>query len=309
MIILIKIGKRYLNSHYFLNSGKILKKTPPLLFQRGILGKIVYILNFHSNNFCISLRKKKKIPLPPFSKGDFWKEHIPYPLRRGQGDFKKNFFYNSPSIVLSLIKKFLIKYYLKLSFLFLILFTITACDLFSTRSPEEPNTGKSSNQPATSPSIVISNFIYSIEEKNTQNYLSCLLETGESTTQSYNFIPSSEALAQYFDIFKDWGIDKERQYFTNFLTKINTEVAPSLVLSNDRFDVLLPDSAVYIANYKLIISPNIQSLQNEYLGTLQFTIIPNNTGLWNISKWTDISITVNDTLKPSWSFLKAQLSN
>jgi len=184
---------------------------------------------------------------------------------------------------------------------------LSACDMFSTRNPEEPDTGKSSFVPPTSPSIVISNFVSAVAEKNVENYLLCLADTAQSDKFYFNFKPTADAFALYSSIFVNWSRHSERNYFNKLITNMPDEVYPKISLTNTRFEVLLPDSAVFVADYDLKVEHLINSVNKHFNGRLQFTVYPRDNGLWSIKSWYDYDV-IQDTVQ-SWSFLKAQLAN
>jgi hypothetical protein len=181
------------------------------------------------------------------------------------------------------------------------------CDLFSTRTPEEPNKKKSSFVPPTSASIVISNFINSITEKNVDNYIACLADTSQGDRFPFFYRPSSEASATYSSTFMSWNLFSERRYFSTLLNATPTDIIPAISLINGKFDVLSPDSAVFTSSYLLSVKHTIDALAKSYAGTLQLTIVPRTSGLWSIRTWYDIQNT-SDSLQ-SWSILKARLAN
>ena len=53
----------------------------------------------------------------------------------------------------------------------------------STRTPEAPDTGRSTYFPPTSPATVLSNLRYAVLEKNTENFMLCLSD--QSTRSKY----------------------------------------------------------------------------------------------------------------------------
>ncbi len=184
---------------------------------------------------------------------------------------------------------------------------ISACDMFSTRNPEEPDRGKSSYVPPTSPSIVVSNFISAIAEKNVENYLLCFADTSKSDKFYFQFKPTADAFSLYSSIFANWSIHSERNYFNKLINNIPADILPQISFKNTRFEVLLPDSAVFVADYELNIKHLINSVKKHFNGRLQFAIYPRDNGLWSIKSWYDYDVN-KDTVQ-SWSFLKAQLAN
>lgn len=190
--------------------------------------------------------------------------------------------------------------------LLLLIGLLLSCDLFRTRTPEEPDTGKSSFIPPTSAELVIANFSNAIKEKNTENYKSCFLDD-ETFDLKFLFIPSSDAITRFPSVFTSWTIENERSAFFSLVTKMPIDKAPILTFSNSNLD-LMSDSALFSADYFLKIEHNLTNLPTKYAGTLQFTLLRRSSGFWFIQKWLDSSIP-NDTIGNSWSILKAMLIN
>ena len=187
----------------------------------------------------------------------------------------------------------------------ILIFLLVSCNLLETRDPELPNSDKSSYLPPTSPNIVISNFINAIVEKNTENYILCF--SSDTDENVFTFQATADAYAIYTSIFDHWDTDDERGYFLSMISNLDEDSKPVVVFSNQKFDVLSPDSSVFIADYSLNISHNLATIENDFTGTLQFTLYPKTDALWCIVRWIDIKNT-QDTLD-SWSILKAVFAN
>ena len=67
---------------------------------------------------------------------------------------------------------------------------ISGCDIFTTRTPENPLNAGGIFTPPTSASLVIENLLNAIKEKNTENYILCLADTTRNARQSFQFYPS-----------------------------------------------------------------------------------------------------------------------
>lgn len=197
------------------------------------------------------------------------------------------------------------KFILQIVFI-IILSQFFGCELFVTRAPEEPETKKSSYQPPTSPSITITNFINSIIEKNPDNYLSCFYNENSELTK-FSFIPSNEVRTTYAALFQDWNIQNERIYFYSLMNKLPLDVKPEVKIETVPFDILTPDSAIFNTNYYLFFNHSIENYPKVFSGNLQFTIIPNKSGLWSILRWID-NKNEKDT-NFTWSLLKVRFSN
>lgn len=185
----------------------------------------------------------------------------------------------------------------------------TGCDLFSTREPEKPVTSSGTFLPPTSASIVIENLQNAIKEKNAENYILCLADTTKNAKRSFQFTPSSDVAARYATLFSTWGIANERQYLITMLSKISSDDYPLLTLSNNRFDVITPDSAVFVSDYTLIANHTSATAPTKVTGVIRFTIIPDATGLWAISRWSDANLAQGGVIQSTWSEMKAQFSN
>ncbi|MDW8218898.1 MAG: hypothetical protein RML40_00055 [Bacteroidota bacterium] len=195
----------------------------------------------------------------------------------------------------------------------LIITTLWSC-IFVTRTPELPDTRRSSFQPPTSAQIVLSNFQAALREKNPENYVQCLVagDTASTTTGPRRFVfePSAEAAARFGGVFAAWSVARERQTFIALTAKIPSQSFPVLTLTNERFEFLSPDSAIFVSDYRLQPNYDMPGAPVEFAGTLRFTILSFPNGFWAISRWSDQkSNSATAAALPSWSILKAQFAN
>ncbi len=186
---------------------------------------------------------------------------------------------------------------------------LLSCSLFETRTPEDPSGSTSSFQQPTSELIVISNLQNSVKESNTDNFMRCLADTTQGARRNFHFEPSSEALASYTEQFKVWTLQNERQAFNSMASKVASTTRSELVLSNGRFELRVPDSAVYISDYILRVPHSSASISKIAAGYLRLTIVPNQLNQWSIERWTDAKSGSNDSIPTTWSVLKAQFAN
>jgi len=100
---------------------------------------------------------------------------------------------------------------------FLLILFLVSCDLFTTRTPELPDTAAQTNIAATNPDSLFKNFQTSIEKGILQNYISCFVDTS-FLKRKFKFIPSSGSVTQY-PILNGWNFDAEKQYFQNEIIK------------------------------------------------------------------------------------------
>jgi hypothetical protein len=192
-----------------------------------------------------------------------------------------------------------------------ILFFITivllySCDLFSTRTPETPNAARNNFKTPNTADIVIDNFIFAINEKSTDNYLSCLSDTVFGG-HAFIFIPSAEAVSKFPEIFNSWDRLAEYRVFQTILKNLKANQNTNLIFKNGDFDTKLPDSAIYITDYVLTVPHNTVGFPTEFSGSLQFILKHDDNSLWSITQWTDISKS-KDSSVVSWSTLKANFT-
>jgi hypothetical protein len=177
---------------------------------------------------------------------------------------------------------------------------VCGCDLFETREAELPDQPRSNFQSAVTPQILIQNLIYSLQDKNVENYLACFSDPS-FTDMDYKFSPSSGASSQFPSLASDWSRNDEEQYFNNMKSKIPDNLPVTLILSNT---VSSPqgDSLLYSASYSLNVPHNDANIPRDYQGDLQFSMIRDSRSVWAIYYWQDSK---NSDL-PSWSELKGR---
>ncbi len=191
--------------------------------------------------------------------------------------------------------------------LLIIFALVSSCDIFSTRNPEAPDTERSSFQPPTSANIVINNFVNAVEEKNPENYSACFPELSDEDL-FFEFVPSSEANSRFPELFSDWNSQTERSYFISLTSGLGEDAVSELKLNDDRFEILMPDSAVYVADYYFYVEHSQTSISKEFAGTMQLTLAPDDNQLWSVRRWID-AVNPEDTIETTWSILKANFSN
>ena len=187
-------------------------------------------------------------------------------------------------------------------------FYLNSCDFLSTRNPEPPDKTRTKNKPPVSSDIVISNLSISFDEKNSDNYKACFADSSLGDNLNFHFKPSPNAAARYATIFKYWNISLERSYFSSLISTIPIDNKLSLEYSNNQYETTSSDSVVYVTNYLITAEHNISTLPKLFSGTMRLTIKPRQSGLWAITEWYDYELD-SDSLKNSWSVLKAGFSN
>lgn len=172
------------------------------------------------------------------------------------------------------------------------------CELFTARDPEPPVEPRSTFQPALSSDIVLTNLVYSLSERNTQNYLACL--TGNSFQKlNYTFVPSAEAISKFPIFLEEWSLLNEEQYLNNIIAKIPEETPITLSLQ-DTVRTIQGDSVFYSARYILTVPHNDVNKPTSFQGELKFKLLRDAQNFWSIFFWQDIKTSAT----PSWSELK-----
>jgi hypothetical protein len=185
---------------------------------------------------------------------------------------------------------------MKYIYLILIAGLITGCDIFETRDAELPDETRSNYTTPSERTILIQNLINSFSDKNTNNYTKTFSDPN-LTDKLFFFNPSSTALR--FQIWENWNISDEIQYFNNLINDVPESLPVSLSFSNENYGSVIADSASYTAEYSLIVPQlNIESLVFE--GNLKFTMFRDAGGVWSVYFWEDNAIETSI----SWSELK-----
>lgn len=177
------------------------------------------------------------------------------------------------------------------------------CGLFETRDAEPPASGSSTFVPPTSPDLVLSNLEFAVSEKNTENYVRCLVDTLNSG-QRFAFIPTASAAGRYASTFSSWSIQSERSYFSALATFTGASGSSRLTLTG-AFSILSADSAVYDGSYDLLFRHGVSTVSETVKGTVQFVLHADRSSIWSITRWTDIPLPE----QTSWSEWKGRFAN
>ncbi len=179
---------------------------------------------------------------------------------------------------------------------------VSGCGIFETRQPQAPQQGRAGFQPPTSPDIVVQNLVNSIADRNVDNYLSCLSDTGFGGG-TFVFQPPADVYRQYQYIFMNWDKSSERAYFNNLTVQSSSSASSALILTSENL-TLQGDSALFNANYTLIWPNKVAGYPQQVEGNLQFSLGVNRNQNWSIYRWIDSGI--GDSL--TWSDMKARFS-
>lgn len=183
--------------------------------------------------------------------------------------------------------------------LFLMIMMISfSCDILTTRDAEPPEQPRSNYEQASTPDVLIENFVNSLSDKNTQNYVVSFTDSSFSD-QMYRFIPASGAGLQFPVLRLDWSKADEETYFNNLVARIPEDQPITLELTDVVYNPL-GDSAFYSATYFLNVPLEEAGEAAQYQGELHFTMIRDSRLLWSIVRWEDLRTGESAT----WSELK-----
>jgi hypothetical protein len=174
-------------------------------------------------------------------------------------------------------------------------FSLMSCDVFKTRTPEEPSQQSSNYVPPTDASIVLQNMVNAFHDRDVVNYSKSFSQT------SFSFEPATSARTRYGGELMSWDKTKEQQYFENVKNNLQPNATVTLEfiqLTSTNF----PDSCEIGTSYHLTVPHTRTTVAKKFTGQSQFTIIRDpQIGYWYIRQWVDIGLNPADS---TWSDLK-----
>ncbi len=176
-------------------------------------------------------------------------------------------------------------------------FAISSCSLFSTRSPEDPVTDAGTYSQPDTPEQVIDNIQAAVSELNALNYR-------RSFAEDLVFQPTATAEARE-PVFANWGRAQEEQYFTSMAAAASLNTGHGVALNDRSFTIISASRYVLDATYVLTVNHRRPDAPTEVQGRLRWVIEQGASGLWELTEWTDQELGSN----LSWSDLKAEFIN
>jgi hypothetical protein len=159
---------------------------------------------------------------------------------------------------------------------------------FSTREPEPPVTGQSSWIQPTSPSYVMVNLRKAVAEKNINNYLRCLADTG-LVRRTFRFVAEPSVSAANPGLFNAWGKENEQNYLNQLMVFLPKDSLSSIQF-NLRSENTFQDSVILVQDYVLTLAHKQQAACPKILaGQAEFRLARSMDDLWYIYRWTDYS--------------------
>jgi hypothetical protein len=173
------------------------------------------------------------------------------------------------------------------------------CGLFQTREPEMPVSIGGINPPASTPEMVLQNFMSAVQQKNVQDYEK-LFADSLTGTRNFFFVPSADAAVRYGSVFTRWTKASESQYYRNVLASLQQTDFPSLAFINPTYVRFQSDSAIISTEYLLIVPHRLTTVTTTFTGRAEFYTAPDKNQSWSIYRWIDFT-TKRDS---SWSDCK-----
>ena len=182
-------------------------------------------------------------------------------------------------------------------FAIFVLISLTACDIFETRNAEDPEESRSNYTTPSEPEILIQNLINSFSDKDANNYVKSFTDPAFSN-KTFFFLPTSSALQTWSNIWTDWNVDKEFQYFQNLMTAVPEDLPVTLSFNSEIYN-FLGDSLNYTAQYFISV-PQLNDAPLNYGGNINLSMVRDMRDTWAIYFWQDNAISDSQ----SWSDLK-----
>lgn len=115
------------------------------------------------------------------------------------------------------------------------------CDIFSTRTPEPPETGSSFIWiPALTPHQLLENFSGSLKEVDGTNHSKCFIaETDSASTGEtfiYHFVPRAGLDPSSQSIFDGWSAASEKDYIVKLRSILVADPKLSVLISNEKIE-------------------------------------------------------------------------
>ena len=187
-------------------------------------------------------------------------------------------------------------------FLASLVVTTVSCELFTTRTPENPEgTGNGGWQFPESPEAALENLNSAMGRRSSADYLRLFLHDNQSYPE-FRFYPDPVSNASNPGIFDEWNTSREQKHCQSLFAPVNLPLDSLLTLETviDR-QTTLADTANLTVSYRLYVGHKIADRSRDFEGRAEFRLLRIDDGGWYILSWTDF----RTTGKSCWSDLKA----
>ena len=195
---------------------------------------------------------------------------------------------------------------------------VAGCSLFSTRTPQPPDTANAFIWiPATSPDILIQNLTGTLNLLDASDYIRVFVSATDSTSsgqKTFSFTPAPGLDQNSQGIFINWNTQSEEAWVEKLASLLPTQSQLIVTLSDPVTDQSgSSNSATYTANYVISIptSSSSSALPSVVQGSLQMQLAlvttDQGTKEWRIVSWSDFPM--QNGTGSTWTSLKVQLSS
>lgn len=155
------------------------------------------------------------------------------------------------------------------------------CDLFSTRSAENPSANRGTWEVPREPEQVLVNMSYALLERNAVNYMRSFDPEG------FDFVADQVVLAED-PTMEDWSYVEENSHVTGLFSEGTLPRDSSVsVVFRSTDETLLGDSAVIITVYDLMARVALAGAPGPMSGTAHFYLRIGSDGYWQVYRWED----------------------
>ena len=173
------------------------------------------------------------------------------------------------------------------------LFMILLCSsCFNVREPEPATTSAVSEwNPPTQPAILVENFRNAVQKLNITLYDRCF-------TSNFRFKADAAIAGSNPDLFANWSVAEERDYFNGLKNKSLPNPLTLLELTKTKENFFQNDSLEQVYTYNLKTSLADTSQARQFTGTMRLILVRKQND-WAITYWED-----SRQNQPCWSDLK-----
>jgi len=193
---------------------------------------------------------------------------------------------------------------------------LAGCGLFSTRTPEPPDTANTFTWiPATTPDQLIQNLTGTLNLLDASDYIRVFVSSTDSTStgqKTYSFAPAPGLDQNSQSIFTSWNTQSEQTWVEKLSSLLPAQSQLIVTLSAPN-ESQSSNTATYSADYVISIpttgsSSGIPSVvQGSFQMQLALVTTDQGTTEWRIVSWSDFPL--QNGTSQTWTTLKVQLSS